>query len=96
METGHGFSLLRTTPWKPWTAISGTRNEQVRGSISRVGGRGCDRLTFWPNLIGRVTAMLHHNLAPAGHMMELSLGYPAKTTEGPTKLPLDALIRYLD
>jgi nitroreductase len=34
---------------------------------------------------------------PAGEFMAvIPLGYPAKTTEGPKKRPLEALIRYLD
>lgn len=34
---------------------------------------------------------------PAGEFMAVvPLGYPAKTTEGPKKRPLEALIRYLD
>ncbi len=34
---------------------------------------------------------------PGGEFMAVvPLGYPAKTTEGPKKRPLEALIRYLD
>jgi hypothetical protein len=34
---------------------------------------------------------------PAGEFMAVvPLGYPAKTTEGPKKRPLEALIRHLD